>query len=102
MSAQRLKAPAGAWIDRSRSVTFTFNGARLTGFHGDTLAAALLAKDVRLVARSFKLHRPRGIYSCGIEEPAGLVDVGRRARRTPNVRRILTPRREERVAAPVN
>jgi sarcosine oxidase subunit alpha len=102
MSAQRLKAPAGAWIDRSRRVTFTFNGVRLTGFQGDTLAAALLANDVRLVGRSFKLHRPRGIYSCGVEEPTGLVDVGRGARRTPNVRATLVPIHEELVAESVN
>ena len=57
-------------------MTFTFNGRQYCGFQGDTLASALLANGVQLVGRSFKLHRPRGIYSCGIEEPTGLVDVG--------------------------
>ncbi|TMH71590.1 MAG: hypothetical protein E6H52_19935, partial [Betaproteobacteria bacterium] len=89
MGSARLAAPAGAWIDRSRSVSFTFNGRSLSGFKGDTLASALLANGVRLVGRSFKLHRPRGIWSCGLEEPSALVDVGTGARRTPNVRTTL-------------
>ncbi|RUV08849.1 hypothetical protein EOA91_33540, partial [Mesorhizobium sp. M1A.F.Ca.IN.022.04.1.1] len=32
---------------------------------GDTLASALLANGIGLVGRSFKYHRPRGIYSVG-------------------------------------
>jgi len=53
----------------------------MNGYAGDTLASALLANGVQLVGRSFKLHRPRGFYSCGVEDPSGLVDVGCRARR---------------------
>jgi sarcosine oxidase subunit alpha len=81
-----LGSPAGRWIDRSQPLGFTFNGRRLSGLRGDTLASALLANDVRLVGRSFKLHRPRGVWSCGLEEPSALVDVDEGARRTPNVR----------------
>src|SRR5438874_13733520 len=91
MAGRRLEAPAGAWIDRSRSVGFSFNGRPLRGFRGDTLASALLANGVRLVGRSFKLHRPRGIWSCGPEEPSALVDVGEGPRRTPNVRVTQLP-----------
>ncbi|MBV8146068.1 MAG: (2Fe-2S)-binding protein, partial [Gammaproteobacteria bacterium] len=58
--SHRLAAPAGVWIDRSQPIGFTFNGRRYRGFKGDTLASALLGEDVRLVGRSFKLHRPRG------------------------------------------
>jgi sarcosine oxidase subunit alpha len=86
MSGYRLPDPMGKRLDRSRRVGFEFNGRQFTGFAGDTLASALLANGVRLVGRSFKLHRPRGIFSCGIEEPTGLVDVGQGAHRTPNVR----------------
>ena len=86
MAGTRLAAPAGSWIDRSRPLTFTFNGRPLSGFAGDTLASAMLASGVRLIGRSFKLHRPRGVWSCGLEEPSALVDVGRGARYTPNVR----------------
>ena len=57
---------------------------------------------MRLVGRSFKLHRPRGIWSCGAEEPSALVDVGQRARRTPNVRTTLLPLVEGLSAASVN
>ena len=102
MSSRRLAEPAGTWIDRSHPLSFTFNGRRLYGFRGDTLASALLANDVRLVARSFKLHRPRGIWSCGVEEPSALVDIGRGARRTPNVRATLLKLAEGLAAESVN
>jgi len=102
MSAFRLPAPAGSRLDRSSSVEFEFNGARLRGFAGDTLASALLANGVRLIGRSFKLHRPRGIFSCGIEEPSGIVDVGAGATRTPNVRATLIDLYEGLSAVSVN
>ena len=89
MSATRLPAPAGSRLDRSRTLSFDFNGRQYTAYRGDTLASALLANGVQLVGRSFKLHRPRGIYSCGVEEPTGLVDVATGSRRTPNVRATL-------------
>ena len=71
-----MAAPLGTRIDRSTSVRLTFNGAQYEAFQGDTLASALLAHGLRVVARSFKYHRPRGIFSAGIEEPSALVDVG--------------------------
>ena len=79
--------PAGGRIDRSRRCQFRFDGRRLWGHPGDTLASALLANGVHLVGRSFKYHRPRGILSAGAEEPNALVTIGReRGRRTPNLR----------------
>ena len=86
MSGYRLPAAAGAWIDRSRTLDFRFDGRALQGHLGDTLASALLACGTVHVGRSFKLHRPRGIFSCGVEEPTGLLDIGDGARRTPNTR----------------
>jgi len=86
MSGCRLPAPQGAWIDRTRPLRFHFNGREVPGFAGDTVASALLAHGVVHVGRSFKLHRPRGIFSCGVEEPTGLVDIGQGAARTPNTR----------------
>lgn len=62
-------------IDRSRPLKFTFNGKTLHGFSGDTLASALLANGIRVVSRSFKFHRPRGVLSAGAEEPNALVAV---------------------------
>jgi sarcosine oxidase subunit alpha len=74
-------------VDRARPVAFTFDGKALTGFHGDTLASALLRNGIHLVGRSFKYHRPRGILAAGSEEPNALVAVRRDdARYTPNLR----------------
>ena len=74
-------------VDRSRPLTFTFDGRAYRGFAGDSLASALLANGVHLVGRSFKYHRPRGIFAAGSEEPNGLVTVFRdEARYTPNLR----------------
>ena len=77
---------AGGRIDRSRSLNFRFDGQAHSGYPGDTLASALLANGVRLVGRSFKLHRPRGIFSAGHEEPNALVELRAWARREPNTR----------------
>ncbi|MEL7259572.1 MAG: 2Fe-2S iron-sulfur cluster-binding protein, partial [Pseudomonadota bacterium] len=69
---------------------FTFNGKRLRGFEGDTLASALLANDQMLVGRSFKYHRPRGIVASGAEEPNALVNMGRDETFEPNQRATTT------------
>jgi sarcosine oxidase, subunit alpha len=102
MSARRLPAPSGTRLDRTRKIGFTFNNRAYSGFHGDTLASALLVNGVQLIGRSVKLHRPRGIYSCGIEEPTGLVDVGSGSRRTPNVRASLLEIHPGLIATSVN
>ncbi|HZT19710.1 MAG TPA: 2Fe-2S iron-sulfur cluster-binding protein, partial [Dongiaceae bacterium] len=65
----------GGRIERERPIEFAFDGRRMSGFAGDTLAAALLANGVSLVGRSFKYHRPRGIYGAGVEEPNALVTL---------------------------
>ncbi|RWO18468.1 MAG: sarcosine oxidase subunit alpha family protein [Mesorhizobium sp.] len=80
---RRLKE--GGRIDRSQPVAFTFDGKAMAGFRGDTLASALLANGVSLVGRSFKYHRPRGIYSAGPEEPNALMTLGTGGRREPNL-----------------
>ena len=56
-------------------IYFKFDGKRYGGNKGDTIASALLRNNVKLVGRSFKYHRPRGIYTCGIEEPNALVQI---------------------------
>ena len=80
----------GRLIDRSAAMEFTFNGRRLRGYAGDTLAAALLANDQMLVGRSFKYHRPRGIVASGPEEPNALVNLGSGPRLEPNHRTTTT------------
>ena len=87
--ARRL-SEGGMLIDRSRRLTFTFDGVTLYGFAGDTLASALLANDRRLVGRSFKYHRPRGIVASGAEEPNALMGVGEGPRFEPNQRATTT------------
>src|SRR5450759_5546176 len=84
---QSFRLPQGGIIDRATGLSFTYNGVRYEGFAGDTLASALLANGVHLVARSFKYHRPRGILTACAEEPNALVTVSRDAARyTPNLR----------------
>ena len=77
---------AGGLIDRSCKLSFSFNGEALNGYAGDTLASALIANGRRLVARSFKYHRPRGVFSAGSEEPSALVQLGHGAKQEPNTR----------------
>ncbi|WP_294220953.1 sarcosine oxidase subunit alpha family protein [uncultured Shimia sp.] len=76
-------------VDRSKPVSFTFDSHRVQGFAGDTVASALLANDIKLVARSFKYHRPRGVMGAGSEEANALVTVGRAAHQDPNVRATM-------------
>ncbi|WP_102108264.1 sarcosine oxidase subunit alpha family protein [Oceaniglobus roseus] len=72
--------------DPARKVRFTFDGRVVEGIEGDTVASALLANGVRLMGRSFKYHRPRGVVTAGSDEPNALVTVGRGAAQVPNVR----------------
>ena len=68
-------------------IYFKFDGKTYGGNKGDTIAAALLRNNVKLVGRSFKYHRPRGIMTCGSEEPNAIVQVGNDASMTePNTR----------------
>ena len=84
--SQPFRVSTGGLPDRSLLLHFRFDDRNLTGHPGDTLASALLANGVRLVGRSFKYHRPRGILSAGSEEPNGLVELRTGARREPNTR----------------
>lgn len=81
----------GGLIDRGRPLAFTFDGRPYSGFEGDTLASALVANDVRLVGRSFKYHRPRGILTAGSEEPNALVTLRQGASSEPNCRATMVP-----------
>ncbi|MCA0000411.1 MULTISPECIES: sarcosine oxidase subunit alpha family protein [unclassified Mesorhizobium] len=100
MTASRLST-GGSAIDRSRPIRFSFDGATVQGFAGDTIASALLAADVAVVGRSFKYHRPRGIWGAGVEEPNALVDISG-PQTTPNTRATTEPTRDGLVAKSVN
>ena len=84
--AQQFRLGTGGRIDRSRPLSFTLDERGYQGYAGDTLASALLANGVHLIARSFKYHRPRGILSAGAEEPSGLVQMRSGNREIPDVR----------------
>jgi len=92
----------GRLIDRSKPLSFTFNGRRMTGYRGDTLASALLGADQMLMGRSFKYHRPRGVVASGAEEPNALVGLGEGARFEPNQRVTTTELFEGAVATSQN
>lgn len=83
---QEFRLEKGGRINRSRELNFRFDGKRYKGYEGDTLASALLANGVKIVGRSFKLHRPRGIVGSGAEEPNAIVQVGIGAATLPNLR----------------
>jgi NADPH-dependent 2,4-dienoyl-CoA reductase/sulfur reductase-like enzyme len=87
-NAYRLPGNAGR-VDRSKPLTFTYDGKTYQGYQGDTLASALLANGVKLVGRSFKYHRPRGIMTAGSEEPNALVQLGEGAYTEPNTRATM-------------
>ncbi len=90
MSATRL-ASGGSDIDRGRPLSFVFDGLTVEGFAGDTIASALLAGGRKIVARSFKYHRPRGIWGAGVEEPNALVDIETMRGHVPNARATTIP-----------
>jgi sarcosine oxidase subunit alpha len=92
----------GGRIDRGRVLRFRFDGREYEGHPGDTLASALLANGVGIVGRSFKYHRPRGIFSCGPEEPSALVQLETGALTEPNCRPSETPLYDGLVAASQN
>ena len=98
MSASRI-ASGGSAIDRSRPLSFSFDGRTVQAYAGDTIASALLAADIAVVGRSFKYHRPRGIWGAGVEEPNALIDV---AGGIPNTRATTEPARDGLSARAVN
>ncbi|NIP98443.1 MAG: FAD-dependent oxidoreductase, partial [Akkermansiaceae bacterium] len=69
---RRLPEQPGEWIDRSQRIDFRFEGRSYQGFRGDVLNSALLANGIRVVGRSFKYHRPRGVYSLANHDANGL------------------------------
>ncbi len=92
----------GRLIDRSKPLGFSFNGRKMQGYRGDTLASALLGQDQMLLGRSFKYHRPRGLVASGAEEPNALVGLGEGNRFEPNQRVTTTELFEGAVASTQN
>ena len=82
----RLPTLPGEWIDRTRTVTFTFENEPVTGYVGDTISTALAAEGKRIFGRSFKYHRPRGFLSFANHDVNVMTQVASIGRSTPNVR----------------
>lgn len=83
----RLPTSSGEWIDRSKPVEFSFEGRTFKGYAGDTVSSALWGADVRVLGRSFKYHRPRGVLSLANHDTNALHQWGDQ----PNVRADVTP-----------
>jgi sarcosine oxidase, subunit alpha len=83
----RLPRISGEWIDRGLPVSFEFEGEKFGGFVGDTISSALAAAGVMTLGRSFKYHRPRGIFSLANHDANNLFQVNG----VPNVRGDVTP-----------
>ncbi|MGH8136363.1 MAG: 2Fe-2S iron-sulfur cluster-binding protein, partial [Steroidobacteraceae bacterium] len=92
----RVQSVAGEWIDRSRRIEFTFEGRLVEGFAGDCISSALAAAGVMIVGRSFKYHRPRGLFSAANHDVNALFQIDG----VPNVRGDVTPvRAHDRISA---
>ncbi len=92
----------GAEIDRDRPLRFTFDGLSVPGFEGDTLASALMAAGHRILGRSFKYHRPRGLWGLGAEEPNAVFDIRHEGSYLPNARATLSYAQDGMQVASVN
>ena len=86
----RLGPRPGEWIDRTKTVRFSFEGREVSGYRGDTLSSALWAAGVRATGRSFKYHRPRGICSMANHDVNNMFMDGTRT----NIRADVTPARD--------
>ncbi len=75
--SMRLQKQAGEWISRDKPLRFKFEGREYTGFEGDTITSALLAAGVKVLGRSFKYHRPRGVLSFANHDINVMVTDGR-------------------------
>ena len=87
MTSYRLSK--GGLVDRTKPLSFTFDGKRFVGLEGDSLASALLANGQLLMGRSFKYHRPRGVLTAGAAEPNALMTIGEGGRTEPNTRATM-------------
>jgi sarcosine oxidase subunit alpha len=88
---KRLPPQPGEWLDRAKTLRFTFEGRGYEGHAGDTISSALLACGVRVLGRSFKYHRPRGPLSFANHDVNALMQAGGGSASVPNVRADVTP-----------
>ncbi|MFK8075507.1 MAG: sarcosine oxidase subunit alpha family protein [Granulosicoccus sp.] len=100
---QSNRLTSGGRINRRKPLIFNFDGRRLMGYEGDTLASALLANGIDVVGRSFKYGRPRGIMTAGVEEPNAVLQIGStQSTQIPNVKATEQSLYHGLVSSPVN
>ena len=99
MSANNRVKHLHSRVDLSKPLNFSFDGKNYMGYQGDTLASALLANGVKIMARSFKYGRPRGIIGAWAEEPNALVQIDVGAKTTPDLKATQVELYEGLVAA---
>lgn len=80
----------GPATTRGRRVTLRLEGRAIEAYEGETVGAALHAAGERVLMRSIKYHRPRGLF-CNAGKCAGCL---MRVDGTPNVRACVTPARD--------
>ena len=86
-NTSRLEPRASESLDRSVVLEFEFDGRKVRGFQGDTVASALAASGVSTFSRSFKYHRPRGLLCVSGSCPNCLLTVDSET----NVRSCMIP-----------
>ena len=82
---RRLPQQPGEWIDRDTKVSFRFEGRLYEGYAGDTISSALWAAGVRVLGRSFKYHRPRGIFSFADDDSNVMLESGEATNKDRNI-----------------
>ena len=73
--SDRLPPRPGERVNRAKVIQFEFDGKTIDAFEGDTIGSALHASGQKVLSRSFKYHRPRGLMCCAGQCPNCLVDV---------------------------
>lgn len=77
-------------FNRGEKINFYYNGRPLTGYSGETIAAALHAAGIRVLRHSPDLNRPRGLF-CAIGNCSSCFMT---VDKEPNVRVCITKLKE--------
>jgi predicted molibdopterin-dependent oxidoreductase YjgC len=73
--------------NRNKKVSITVNGQRISAYHGEPIAAAILAAGITVFRHTPKLGKPRSIY-CAIGR---CTDCIMKVDGVPSIRTCVTP-----------
>lgn len=82
----RIKKHPILEFKREKKVEFLFNGKKMFGYEGETIAAALHANGVKELGKSIFKKRPRGFY-CAIGNCSSCLMI---VNGEPNVKTCVT------------